>query len=506
MIKMVFKRFLTQKVTNKTIFNMLFYAAIILFCFICGRRFLYSSGLFMDNLEHIHASWLISEGFTPYRDFFEHHNPLLWYIFAPIVKFFGRQPIEIVYISRIIAILGYIYTLFLLYKVTVKYTNDKNLAKVSVLLCMSYPVIWYEVQNLRPDIFMYVFILMSLNYIFDYLDNHKTEYLCLSYFSLLIAFLFLQKTILYGFGFVVANVILIYKRKIYIKDVLYAILVPLFLIGILILILSKEQILYDWFYYNFTFNNYLVGYYKSGYYINSTMCLLAMLIIRYYKPTDKGNILFATWIMAFWGIVYFAPHSHYYFFYFILTMLLLSPCLKKLFIKQFMFFVLVIFFLLLSSFNRLYERGNRLHSHLNIIEYIVENSAKEDKLLNSHYPYNIFNFDTNFYWFGFHNIVIINDLFTDSSFNYNEEIKTSKPKFIFINNNLFDKTALKNSNWLHWRNSLILKKASKGNLSYLEKITEIVYDYWNVDMNFIQENYQFVESFNETELWQRIDN
>ena len=90
--------------------------------------------------------------------------------------------------------------------------------------------------------------------------------------------------------------------------------------------------------------------------------------------------------------------------------------------------------------------------------------------------------------------------------NYNEEIKTSKPKFIFINNNLFDKTALKNSNWLHRRNSLILKKASKGNLSYLEKITEIVYDYWNIDMNFIQENYQYIKTFNETELWQRIDN
>jgi len=33
-----------------------------------------------DNIEHIHSSFLIAQGQVPYRDFFQHHNPLMWYL------------------------------------------------------------------------------------------------------------------------------------------------------------------------------------------------------------------------------------------------------------------------------------------------------------------------------------------------------------------------------------------------------------------------------------------
>ena len=38
-----------------------------------------------DTLEHMHSSWLVYANFVPYKDFFQHHNPLLWYMFSPIV-------------------------------------------------------------------------------------------------------------------------------------------------------------------------------------------------------------------------------------------------------------------------------------------------------------------------------------------------------------------------------------------------------------------------------------
>ena len=38
-----------------------------------------------DTLEHVHTSWLVWHGKIPYKDFFQHHNPLLWYIGAPFV-------------------------------------------------------------------------------------------------------------------------------------------------------------------------------------------------------------------------------------------------------------------------------------------------------------------------------------------------------------------------------------------------------------------------------------
>ena len=31
-----------------------------------------------DNVEHIHATWLVAQGKIPYKDFFQHHNPLMF--------------------------------------------------------------------------------------------------------------------------------------------------------------------------------------------------------------------------------------------------------------------------------------------------------------------------------------------------------------------------------------------------------------------------------------------
>jgi len=46
-----------------------------------------------DEIEHLHASWLISQGLLPYRDFFQHHNPTLWVLLSPILKIFPISPV-----------------------------------------------------------------------------------------------------------------------------------------------------------------------------------------------------------------------------------------------------------------------------------------------------------------------------------------------------------------------------------------------------------------------------
>jgi hypothetical protein len=37
-----------------------------------------------DELEHLQASWLVAAGRVPYRDFFEHHTPALYYLLRPL--------------------------------------------------------------------------------------------------------------------------------------------------------------------------------------------------------------------------------------------------------------------------------------------------------------------------------------------------------------------------------------------------------------------------------------
>lgn len=41
-----------------------------------------------DEFQHLHAAWYVSQGFLPFRDFFEHHMPLIYLVIAPLYSFF----------------------------------------------------------------------------------------------------------------------------------------------------------------------------------------------------------------------------------------------------------------------------------------------------------------------------------------------------------------------------------------------------------------------------------
>jgi hypothetical protein len=48
-------------------------------------RYLWNRKVGVDELEHVHAAWLVSQGQTPFVDFFEHHPPLFYFALAPAV-------------------------------------------------------------------------------------------------------------------------------------------------------------------------------------------------------------------------------------------------------------------------------------------------------------------------------------------------------------------------------------------------------------------------------------
>src|SRR5213592_2160850 len=43
-------------------------------------------GFEWDELQLLHGAWRIARGDIPYRDFFEHHPPLLHLLLAPVVR------------------------------------------------------------------------------------------------------------------------------------------------------------------------------------------------------------------------------------------------------------------------------------------------------------------------------------------------------------------------------------------------------------------------------------
>src|SRR5687768_7795896 len=45
-----------------------------------------------DEIEFYRATRWIAEGRVPFRDFWEHHVPLQWFLFAPAAAIFGEGP------------------------------------------------------------------------------------------------------------------------------------------------------------------------------------------------------------------------------------------------------------------------------------------------------------------------------------------------------------------------------------------------------------------------------
>ena len=72
-----------------------------------------------DDVEHLHSAWLVYQGKIPYVDFFQHHNPLLWYLFAPLLGAFSYD-IIVFDVVRIISTLIMFLTLFICAKIALK--------------------------------------------------------------------------------------------------------------------------------------------------------------------------------------------------------------------------------------------------------------------------------------------------------------------------------------------------------------------------------------------------
>ena len=129
-----------------------------------------------DDVEHLHSAWLVFEGKIPYIDFFQHHNPLLWYLFAPLLGFFAYD-IIVFDIVRIISTLILFLTLFMSAKIVQKYITGSKYAGLLTVATVFPSYIVFSGQDFRPDNYMVCSFICGLYFFFAYLDNKKAKFL-----------------------------------------------------------------------------------------------------------------------------------------------------------------------------------------------------------------------------------------------------------------------------------------------------------------------------------------
>ena len=439
------------------------------------------TGLFClhDTLEHIRASLAVAFGLTPYVDFFEHHHPLLWYLFAPVAKLFYLN-VYIVPFFRFVGTLGSWGVLYLVYKIAAQVYGQK-VAPYAVLSLLSVPHLWADVITFRPDVFMYLFFFIGLKCFLTYLEDKQRKFLILSYLSMVISFLFLQKIAFVLLGFGVFNLWCLVKKRVNVKDAFVSGCVAIVPLGLMLALLFYKGMLSDFVYYNYTFNNHMRSYFGGAYMQNDVWffqlvaAFVLIFILRVYRFSQKDGVIFCCFIAQVISLFYFAPNSYYYIPFFMFASFIVAKSLSK-----YRFSLVALFVLFLISLKTLcppqwvkdgyarYDQGLR---------YAVETKMQDDMLDFRLHPINLFAKFKNFYWFGFHDVVIVDQIHNaDKTFELMDFIQQIHPKYLVLEGGE-DYLVLKNRKWFAYRNQLLLQKASQRP-SWRERLIPIHPDFW----------------------------
>jgi len=113
-----------------------------------------------DEFQHLHGAWMVHLGFVPYRDFWENHTPLLYYVVAPILALLGEGVTSVLVVRGILSAVG-LAILWIVYRLT-RLVHDHQTAIFSVVFLSYVDMFLQKTIEVRPDQFLVLFWLLSL--------------------------------------------------------------------------------------------------------------------------------------------------------------------------------------------------------------------------------------------------------------------------------------------------------------------------------------------------------
>lgn len=404
-----------------------------------------------DNIEHIHSSVLVARGLVPYRDFFQHHNPLLWYIFTPITKLFDYNA-TLSEVVSFISFLVFLKSLVYVYRIVEEFLANKfwGLMASVLLLIPTYKV--YAI-DFRPDNYMVFCLMGGIFYYFRYLRDKKSLQLIFAFIWFVLSFLFAQKALFPLFILGCTGIWFLIKKEIYVKDLLKALIAPLVMMGGFFLYLHVHDMVKLYYVANFVFNLNLV----EGFEINKVVSLLPYMKIWFYigilssilalfsknKYWKVLTLLFVTELLQ--RMFYFSPYTYYFWFLLYVSVILSVVILAKLDNKNRLVRVVVIavscYFLYQAIiFHAKIIKNSKEKPYLP--DYITRTISPCDYVFNGDgFMYNIFGKDPHYYWQLIGQLDVVGEKSgLEAKPNMNELIVKYKPRFIF-GGNYFNKFA-----------------------------------------------------------------
>lgn len=480
--------------------------------FLCGiiefllmAAVFYNHYLCMDHAEHLRASWLVWQGKVPYRDFFEHHNPLLWFLMAPVTAAFYKQAI-ILYVSRGITALAYMVMFAGFYKVCRKFlaVGGKAFA-LAVCVYFLVPDNMFLFFELQPDAFMLASFVWGMYFFFGYLESKERRLLVWAFLLFVIAFLFLQKILVMLAVLGGYTLWLVYSEQASLKDMAYALIYPALLLLFFWMYLLYTYSLDLYVLLNYDLNLWVQkfsgeGRVLSDLRVTAFLPLTALAVLRRFLA-DGNRYRHIFCVLLFWGYllkyVTGAPYNQYFIFDNFASAVIISAYiisnsgLWRGAVLWSCLFLGGIWLWLIFPLNRTYRY------YAGVQRYIMENTNKEDVVFNSFYFFfNIYEENPAYYWFGYGNIAEVSAFLYDfeKRFDLNEALYTYKPKFVYLQNfpNMF--LQMNGGNKIAFADNLRQVRKSLPEDIRPEKDAFVEewsrFDFQTIDVNFIRKFYE----------------
>lgn len=405
-----------------------------------------------DNIEHIHSSFLVASGAVPYRDFFQHHNPLLWYLFAPVTKFFAYDS-TISEVACLVSLLFFLKSLVYVYRIISEFLADKLWGIIGAV-AIAAPGGKINAIDLRPDNYMIFCLMGGIYYYFCYLKGQKRSHLVISFAFFFISFLFAQKALFPLFALGLSGIYFWVKHNIKTKDMMYALIFPLAGIISFGAYLCYYDMFSLYFLCNYTFNLNLVDGFEFSKIIPMAKNIFVLSVAGWlgcvyfcWRPNRYYAVVVLLFIVEFMQrVFYFSPYTYYYWLLVYLAVLCMVSPASRINAKNRMFSLLVLVGFIyggMSIIRPYYGIAKESLDRPYLPDYVTRNISPCDYVFNGDgLMYNIFGKDPAYYWQLIGQLDVIGEKTGIKPVpNMNELIVSLKPKFVF-GKNYFNKFAL----------------------------------------------------------------
>jgi hypothetical protein len=370
-----------------------------------------------DEIEHLHSSWYLLHGHVPYRDFFQHHNPLLWYLLLPFLAFFGDSLASITAARFCMGglLLG---TACLTYLCAATSAKSRETGLVAVTLLFSTVLFMEKGIEIRPDVPQVLFGMASVYFLIRFFRSSSNRDLLLSGLFAAVSFLFLQKTLFLFASYGIVMAYGVYRKELSLRNVAFFVggaLAPLLLFA---LHLHLTGSFHDYLLTNWEMNRHHLGSRQVSatplrpmlYSFKQSIFFwilsgVATVFVFVHKNTPR-EMKMATFLGIFQLLslqAYSVTFKHYYLFVIPLFCIPASYCLSYAFeswkvreTKRLALILLLLFwavpFMLIHK-----SHSNRLQREK--INYVLGLTRDTDLVYDGANTFNLFRGDVHYFWY-----------------------------------------------------------------------------------------------------------